>query len=158
MSRSALALAAVSILAAGCGGTTNHCGPSEGDVAEVIDGDTVVLATGEKVRYLMVDTPETTKEVECYGPEARAFNRSLVLGQHVTLRYDQECTDKYQRLLAYVSVDGTEVNRVLVERGFACVLHIPPNGDDVLEEFNSLETEAKGAARGLWGVCTPKPC
>lgn len=157
MIRPLLALAALGVLATGCG-DTSRCGPAEADVADVIDGDTITLTTGDKVRYLMIDTPEDTKEVECYGPEARDYNRSLVLGQHITLRYDQECTDKYGRLLAYVSVGGTEVNRVLVERGFACVLHIPPNGDDVVDQYKALETEAKGAARGLWGVCTPKPC
>lgn len=157
MTRALSALCVLGVLATGCG-TSSRCGPAEGDVADVIDGDTITLTTGEKVRYLMVDTPEDTKEVECYGPEAKAFNRSLVLGQHITLRYDQECTDKYERLLAYVSVDGTEVNRVLVERGFACVLHIPPNGDGVVDQYEELETEAKGSARGLWGVCTPKPC
>jgi micrococcal nuclease len=140
-----------------CGGTP-RCGPATGVVASVTDGDTIELQSGEKIRYLMVDTPETSGEVECYGVEARDFNRSLVHGQTVELRYDVDCTDRFDRLLAYVTVDGREVNRLLVERGFGCVLHIPPNGDDVVDDYQSLETTARDAKRGLWGACSVTPC
>lgn len=135
-----------------------RCGPSKGTVARVIDGDTIELASGEKIRYLMVDTPETSGGVECYGEEARQFNIDLVEGQSVTLLYDTECVDRYQRLLAYVSVGDREVNSLLVERGFACVLHIPPNGADRKIEFETLESLAKQQGRGLWGACMSNPC
>jgi micrococcal nuclease len=135
----------------------NTCGPASAKVTEVVDGDTIVLETGEKVRYLMVDSPESTTSKDCYGEEAKDFNRSLVLNQTVTLRYDKECTDRYKRLLAYVSVNGREVNTLLVERGFACVLHIAPNGDDRVIEFNNLMAAAKTAGKGLWSACNPLP-
>ena len=60
-------------------------------VARVIDGDTIVLVGGEKVRYIGVDTPETVhpqKPVEFMGREASAFNKSLVEGKDVRLEYD----------------------------------------------------------------------
>ena len=64
----------------------SRCGPASAVVVEVIDGDTVVLDTGEKIRYLMVDTPEITNgKSECFGPEARTFNQEYVLGQDVEL-------------------------------------------------------------------------
>lgn len=134
------------------------CGPTCATVARAIDGDTIELTSGERVRYLMIDTPESTTQTECFGPEAKLLNEMLVDGKEITLTYDQACTDDYDRLLAYVEVSGQEINRVLVERGYACVLHIPPNGDDVVDEYDALETEARAQNKGLWAACEPSPC
>jgi micrococcal nuclease len=150
----ALALAALGSLG-GCASDDSF----EGVVERVVDGDTIVLTTGETVRYLMVNTPEITGgKNECYGQNAARFNSDLVLGKTVRLTLDVEPTDIYDRTLAYVSVGDQEVNRLLVERGFACVLHIPPNGADRRAEFQELEASAKAAMRGLWGACDPIPC
>ena len=146
------------LLLAACGGGS-PCGPTEAKVDRVIDGDTIVLATGEKVRYLLVDAPETTNgHDDCYGSNAAQFNTDLVLGKTVQLSYDVECTDRYGRTLAYVTVDGQEVNTLMIERGYACLLHIPPDGDDRADEFKALQDAAKAAQRGLWGACDPIPC
>jgi micrococcal nuclease len=153
----AAVLAILAVPAAACDGG-DRCGPSTATVDRVVDGDTIALASGEKIRYLMVDTPEDTSTVECYGPEATAYNKELVEGKEVTLSYDQDCTDRYDRLLAYVSVDGHEVNSLLVERGYACVLYIPPDGTDRKVEFETLEAEARMADKGLWGACPDIPC
>ena len=135
------------------------CGPTRATVAAVIDGDTIVLESGEKVRYLMVDTPEITNgKHDCYGEEARAYNEQLVLGQDVTLTYDRECTDRYDRLLAYVEAPDGEINTLLLERGFACLLVIPPNGSDRQSEFATLELGARQSREGLWGACPDVPC
>jgi micrococcal nuclease len=151
-----IALAAL----AGCGGSGgSECGSSEGVVARVIDGDTIELETGERIRYLMVNTPETTGgKNECFGQNAVTFNKDLVEGKTVRLDYDVQCQDMFGRTLAYVTVGDIEVNTLLVERGFACVLHIPPNGDDRADEFEALEDQAKAEMRGLWGTCDPIPC
>ncbi|HLL23658.1 MAG TPA: thermonuclease family protein [Kofleriaceae bacterium] len=134
-------------------------GPDTATVARVVDGDTIELASGEKVRYLMVNTPETTGgKNECYGQNAVTFNTDLVLGKDVELRYDVEREDQFGRTLAYVTVDDLEVNRLIIERGFGCVLHIPPNGDDRAAEFEMLEQTARLSMRGLWGTCNPIPC
>lgn len=126
----------------------NLCGPSSAIVASVIDGDTIVLDSGQKVRYLMVDTPEITQgKHDCYGEEARKYNEDLVLGQEVTLTYDEQCKDSYDRLLAYVEAPDGELNSLLVERGFACVLVIPPNGGEREAEFMSLEPRGPAEAR-----------
>ena len=127
-------------------------------VERVIDGDTIVLTTGEKIRYLLVDAPETTNgHDDCYGSNAAQFNSDLVLGKMITLSYDVQCTDMYGRTLAYVSVDGQEVNTLLVQRGYACVLHIPPDGDARADEFKAYQADAKANMRGLWGACMPLP-
>jgi micrococcal nuclease len=144
--------------AVGCDGGS-VCGPSSGVVTRVIDGDTVELETGVKIRYLMVNAPETTNgHDDCYGQNAATFNTDLVLGKTVDLAYDVECEDRYGRTLAYVSVGGQEVNTLMLERGFACLLHISPDGDDRLAEFKAIEASAKAAKRGLWGACDPIPC
>jgi len=145
------------LLLIACGGGP-ECGPTSAHVARVVDGDTIELASGEKIRYLLVDTPESTTEIECYGENAKQFNTDLVNDKDIELRYDVECQDRFGRLLAYVTVGGVEVNSLLVERGFGCVLHIPPDGDDRVDEFKALEDEAKAALRGLWGACSPIPC
>ncbi|MBA3394414.1 MAG: thermonuclease family protein [Deltaproteobacteria bacterium] len=107
----------------------------------------------------MVNTPETTGgKNECYGSNAVTFNTDLVLNKTIEIRLDAQPQDQFGRTLAWVTVDGMEVNTALVERGFACVLHISPNGDDRVQEFNSLEQSARLAKRGLWGVCDPIPC
>ncbi|HYO97581.1 MAG TPA: thermonuclease family protein [Polyangiaceae bacterium] len=138
----------------------NTCGPADAVVARVIDGDTIELAGGERVRYLLIDAPETSaaRKPECYGAEARAFNRTLVENRSVQLRYDEPCSDHFGRLLAFVFVDGQSVSELLVQRGYACVLHIPPSGDAQVSKLTSLETQAAAGRRGLWGYCNANPC
>jgi micrococcal nuclease len=145
-------------LVAGCdGGST--CGPSSALVTRIVDGDTIELETGVKIRYLMVNAPETTSgHNDCYGAQAVTFNTDLVLNKEVELSYDVECEDRFGRTLAYVTVDGVEVNTRMIERGYGCLLHIPPDGDSRLDEFKALESAAKAANRGLWGACNPIPC
>ena len=147
-------------LLAGCGGdTSSMCGPSSGVVDRVIDGDTIVLQTGVKIRYLLINAPETTNgHDDCYGSNAAEFNSDLVLGKTVDLTYDVQCEDMYGRTLAYVSVDGQEVNTLMIQRGYACLLHISPDGDDRADEFKSYQDAAKADKRGLWGACDPIPC
>ena len=149
----ALALAAAAV-GAGChGGGSSSCGPSTAVVARVVDGDTVELDTGDKVRYLCVNTPEITPPAECYGPEAAAFNKDMVEGKQVELVYDVQCRDMYDRLLAHVTVGGQEVNRVLIERGYARVMIIAPNCQDRGPEFQDLEVVARNTGVGLWSAC-----
>ncbi|RKG91725.1 hypothetical protein D7V97_41640, partial [Corallococcus sp. CA053C] len=148
----------LAVLFACGGGEEGECGPRTGVVVQVIDGDTVVLQDGERIRYLLADAPETTRgHHDCFGEEAAAFNRSLVEGRTVRLRDGEACTDRFGRRLAYVSVDDHDVNALLVERGYACTLFVSPAGGSRRGEFESLELEARRARRGLWGRC-PAPC
>jgi endonuclease YncB( thermonuclease family) len=86
-------------------------------VSRVIDGDTVELGDGSRVRYIGMDTPETAGD--CYNREATARNIELVLNRVVQLEKDVSETDQYGRLLRYVYVDGVMVNEVLVREGYA---------------------------------------
>ena len=155
----AIGLAVSWFVAIGCGDTQSRCGPSKATVVRVVDGDTVELDTGQKVRYLLVDTPESTNGADdCYGHEAADYNSMLVLDREVGLTYDQECTDRYGRLLAYVEVDGIVVNMRLVQQGYACVLFFPPNGQDQKDAYEEAQFEAKSMGRGMWGDCEEVTC
>ena len=127
-------------------------------VTRVVDGDTVEVALDggeEDVRYIGVDTPETVKPetpVQCFGPQASAFNHRLVEGRRVRLVFGEERRDVYGRLLAYVYLDGRFVNAELLRRGLARTLTIPPN-DRFADRFKRLEIAAARAGRGLWGAC-----
>jgi len=127
-------------------------------VTRVVDGDTVEVELDgetEDVRYIGVDTPETVKPgepVECFGPQASSFNHRLVEGKQVRLVFGAERRDDYGRLLAYVYLGDAFVNAILVRRGFAETLTIPPN-DRYAERLKRLEIAASRAGRGLWGAC-----
>lgn len=129
------------------GGTTAYA-----IVSRVIDGDTIELDTGQVVRYIGVDTPETTGTPECWAREAQRFNTHLVLNKEVRLEKDVSEADRYGRLLRYVYVDDIFVNAELVEEGYATVATFPP---DVAykETFRLLQEQAREKERGLWGGC-----
>jgi micrococcal nuclease len=141
-------------------------GPLTAEVTDVVDGDTIEVeladGTGEDVRYIGIDTPETVKPdapVECGGPRAHHLNERLVSGRAVTLRFDAERRDVYGRLLAYVYLPPSEpggrrlfVNAELVKRGVARTLTIPPN-DSFAELFARLAARAGARGLGLWGRC-----
>jgi len=131
-------------------------------VTEVIDGDTVIIESGERVRYIGVDTPETKhpkKSVQCFGREASARNKELVEGKTVYLEKDISETDRYGRLLRYVYLPNPEapeesifVNEYLIEQGYGKVITYPP---DVKyhKQFLDAQRMAQEEKRGLWGKC-----
>ena len=122
-------------------------------VTKVVDGDTVELEGGERVRYIGIDTPESTTEHECYGEEAKAKNRALVEGKRVRLVADAEDRDKYGRLLRYVFLDETFINLTLASEGYATQLTIPPNVAHA-DEFRSAVANAREQGSGLWSGCS----
>lgn len=140
----------------GCAPGEPACGPARALVERVLDGDTIDLEGGERVRYLLVDTPELG---DCYGEEARQYNNDLVAGKEVELVYDPDgCRDAFGRLLARISVGGREVNSLLVERGFACTLFIPPAGAELAADYEDLEQLSREAGRGMWSACAEVTC
>lgn len=134
--------------------------PTSGTVSTVLDGDTIVLHSGERVRYLGLDAPEIAHNGspgDCYGDEARQANRDLVLHQRVTLQYEREAKDRHGRLLAYVVLqDGRCVNSELIRTGMARVFR-SREGFSRFEELVALQREALSSRRGLWGACVVKP-
>jgi micrococcal nuclease len=116
------------------------------------DGDTFWLSGIGKVRLIGVDTPEVFGEQECFGREASAFvERTVPLGARVRYRLGVEERDRYGRALAYVWLrDGRFLNRLLVARGYAQPLTVPPNVE-YADRFARAARRARVAGRGLWG-------
>ncbi len=132
-------------------------------VQRVVDGDTLVLGTGERVRLLGVNTPETVhpkKAVESFGKEASAFTKRMVEGKLVRLEFDplssrrSDGKDRYSRTLAYVFLqDGTHLNAEIIRQGYGfAVSGTPPL--KYQNEFRRLELEAREQRRGLWANAT----
>lgn len=94
--------------------TTAAPGPR---VVDVIDGDTIDVEGGRRVRLIGIDTPERG---ECGYSEAAAALRSLVGGKAVRLVPGaRDDVDRYGRLLRYVEVGGLDVNLEMIRRGHA---------------------------------------
>src|SRR3954447_20862630 len=101
--------------------------PQSGTLERGVEGDTFVLRGGARVRLLGIDTPETVdpdRPVGCFGPQASRYAKHLLSGRAVSLVYDRELHDRYDRLLAYVYLRGVFVNARLIELGFARTLSI----------------------------------
>ncbi len=121
-------------------------------VKRVIDGDTLHLTNGEKVRLIGVNTPETKhpqKPVEYFGKEADLFTKRMVEGKEVRLEFDWQRRDKYGRLLAYVYLtDGAFLNAEIIKQGYGFAYTKYPF--KYLDEFGGYEKEARENRRGLW--------
>lgn len=120
-------------------------------VTHVIDGDTIVIETGEHVRYIGINTPEMETS-ECYATEASEINKNLVLGKTVKLEKDVSNVDKYGRLLRFVYVDDILVDDNLIKNGAAKIMTVPPDVK-YKDEFLSSQYYAKENKLGLWGKC-----
>jgi len=115
-------------------------------VTKVIDGDTVTIQSGEKVRYVGIDCPERGDN---YSKEAKKRNEELVKGKEVVLKKDQTDKDKYDRLLRYVYIDNNLINQILINEGLARVYILPPD-DSQEENFTNAQKEAKDKMLGIW--------
>ncbi len=129
-------------------------------VKQVVDGDTILLASGEQVRYVGIDAPEFGHDGEPHeymAVESSHFNRAAVSRNWVRLEFDQERRDRHGRLLAYVFLeDGNMVNVLLVRKGLARVLVVKPN----LRYYQLLLDSQRAALRdrlGLWSKPPEKP-
>jgi micrococcal nuclease len=130
----------------------------------IIDGDTIELTSGEKVRYIGIDTPEKD---ECFYTEAKIENQRLLKNSTNTLVEDRGNKDRYGRLLRYVYVSNCHelvnknfceedntlfINKYLIQNGFATLMQIEPN-TKYKNEFAEFEKQAKEQKLGLWGKC-----
>jgi len=123
-------------------------------VERVVDGDTLLLKNGARVRLIGADTPETVKPdhpVEPWGPEATAFTKDFVRGGKVRLEFDQTRKDKHGRFLAYVWVGDRMLNEELIRAGLARARTFFHYRSDMKTRFRNAEKEAQAAGRGLYG-------
>lgn len=124
-------------------------------VTRVVDGDTIELVGGERVRLLQIDTPELGSG-ECYSrAAAKELRRLLPVGTAVTLEADPplDLRDRYRRLLRYVRAGGRNVNVELVRRGAATVYFYRSERGRYASALLTAARQARAANRGLWGAC-----
>jgi len=125
-------------------------------VVRVVDGDTIIVdmnRTNQRIRLIGLDAPESVhpdeeRNVE-YGEIAAAFTTEHLEGKIVTLEYDVEKRDQYNRILAYVYLDGKMFNETLIEEGHAKVTTYPPNVR-YTDSFVALQKQAQKDGKGIW--------
>lgn len=124
-------------------------------VAQVVDGDTLELTTGHRIRLLGIDTPETVqpnRPPEPWGAEATEFAKRWVTASAgaVRLSFDDERFDRYGRQLAWVWRDAELLNEQLVRAGLSPALTKYPYSPTMKDRLRAAEREAKRERRGIW--------
>lgn len=133
-----------------------QAGPAR--VERVVDGDTLLLVGGQRVRLIGIDTPETVRPdhpPEPFGAEASAFTKQLVAGREVRLEFDRQRIDRYGRALAYVYVDGLLLNEEIIRHGYSRAATRFPFRADMQRRFLAAQAEAREAGRGIWSTSPP---
>ena len=127
------------------------------EVVEVTDGDTIKVkynGNTEKVRYLLIDTPETNHHTlgkQPFGEEAKKRNKEILNSGDVTIEFDVGGRlDDYGRMLAYIYVDGESVQEILLKEGLARTAYIFPPNTRYLDDFEEASEIAKEKSIGIW--------
>jgi micrococcal nuclease len=126
-------------------------------VQRVVDGDTLLLVNGARVRLQGIDTPETVMEdhpVEAWGPEASQFTKDFIAnsGGRVRLSFSLERRDRYDRFLAFVWNGETMLNEELVRAGLAEARLDYRYSATMKRRLAAAQEEAKRAGRGIWSI------
>lgn len=119
-------------------------------VKQVIDGDTIELENGIRVRYIGINAPE---KGQSFYEEAKILNSLLVENRNVRLEYDLQKYDRNGRVLAYVFLNDLFINLQIIEEGLAFVYSISPN-IKYNSVFLSAQKEAQEKGIGLWSKST----
>lgn len=130
------------------------------DFVRHVDGDTTVLRIDgkeQKVRFLLVDTPETVNpktKVQTFGFEASKRTKELLsTASEITFEYDSgDKTDRYGRVLGYIFVDGTLLQKTLVSEGLARVAYVKEPNTKYLLELEEAQEKAKNESLGIWSI------
>jgi micrococcal nuclease len=151
------------VLAAGCASHPESAPAPTGvgtsvPVLKVTDGDTLHVRyqeRDERVRLIGIDTPEVPwygGAGECFGVEAGLYARRRLDGRTVSLVFDVNQRDRYDRLLAYVYLGDELINLTLVRQGYATADPVPPD-TRMSSAFDQAEGAARTAGKGLWSAC-----
>ncbi len=124
-------------------------------VKAVLDGDTFVTTTGERIRLLGIDAPEVAHHdtvLEPFGTESTNWLAARILNTNVQLCVGIEGTDRYGRTLAWVyTTDGAFINREALSGGYAELLDGFGLPLQLEASLRQAAAEAQVAGRGLWG-------
>ena len=135
----------------------NNIDKVEVKLVDCIDGDTakfIVNGQEEKVRFLAIDTPESTNYIEDYGVDASGYTCDMLKNaNNIYLEYDinSDRYDKYNRLLAYVFVDNNNLSELLLSLGYAEVKYI--YGDyKYISNLCKAQKQAYNNNLGIWSI------
>ncbi len=125
------------------------------DVARDVDGDTILLVSGARIRLQGINCPESVKPnwpVEPWGPEASQFTKDFLKGAHnrVRLTFSAERKDRYDRFLAFVWDGDVMLNEELVRAGLADARTDWNYSPVMKHRFLAAQDEARQAGRGIW--------
>lgn len=143
------ALAAVLLVIALPGAATSLSGL----VIGVADGDTLTVLDAQfqqhKIRLAGIDAPEKRQP---FGQRSKQSLSSLAYGRPV--RIEAGKTDRYGRVVGKVLVNGVDVNREQVLRGFAWhyVAYAREQSTADRERYAIAEISARAERRGLWSM------
>jgi micrococcal nuclease len=131
------------------------------EVRRVVDGDTLVLASGARLRLQGIDTPETVAEnrpVEPWGPEASRFTKDFIgrAGGRVRLTFSLERLDRHDRFLAFVWNGDVMLNEELVRAGLAHARLDYRYSEPMKRRLAAAQDEARAAQRGIWSTSTAR--
>lgn len=129
-------------------------------IDRVIDGDTVIVefdnGQTERIRLLLIDSPETVhpeKEPQPFGEEASEYAKEILQeGKEVELEKGNPVRDNYDRLLAYIWIDGHNFNQLMIEEGYARVAYVYEPNTKYLGEFEEAEQQAKKEGKNIWSI------
>lgn len=140
------------------------------NVVRVVDGDTAVITIPDSfreqikerygediekditIRFIGIDTPESTKKVQLYGPESKAFTTTLLTKSQVEIELDEKVLfDRYGRLLVHVFANGQSVQQILLEEGLARVAYVFDNYN-YLDMYRDAEEVAKEKQLNIWSI------
>jgi len=127
------------------------------EVRRAIDGDTLLLASGARVRLQGINTPETVapnRPVESWGPEASQFTKDFIekAGHRVRLTFSLERKDRYDRFLAFVWDGDVMLNEELLRAGLAYARRDYRYSETMKRRFTQAQDEAKREGRGIWSA------
>jgi endonuclease YncB( thermonuclease family) len=124
-------------------------------ITKVYDGDTITLSTGEKVRFLQIDTPELSPG-ECYANQARTeLVKLLNAPGQLALKADPNLdkVDRYGRILRYVFVGKTNINLKMVELGAAAPYFYRSERGKYSDSILIAAKAAQAKKLGMWKDC-----
>lgn len=124
------------------------------------DGDTFSIKLDgqkQKVRLLMIDTPEMNYDKDApmpYAEDAKAFTIDVLShSDKLQILMDKgPATDNYDRLLAYVFVDGVSLQEMLLEQGYAAVRYVNKPNNTLEQQFRAIQADAEKQSVNIWSL------
>ena len=117
-----------------------------GKVIGVTDGDTVTVSDDMdqgkfRIRLDKIDAPE---KKQAFSNKSKQYLSGLIFGKKVSVRF--KAVDRYGRILGVIYLDGTEINLLMVQNGYAWHYSY----FDQTQSYIEAEKQAKSEKKGLW--------